>query len=433
MLHAMKKSMRSVLLALTFVCLAIGPKAQAVSPPPDGGYPNFNTAEGQKALFSLTTGAGNTVDGAFSLVALTQGSFNTAIGAGALLFNTADQNTAVGAAALLNNTTGGTIAGTFGDLDVGPNVAVGALALGQNTTAGANTAVGYQALGNMTIGGANLGGFSTAVGFKALASADTSTGQGIPNDAFGYEALAKTTTGSGNVGIGFRALFNNATGFANVAMGDSALSNNTSNFNTALGSGAGANATTGNGNVYIGALVSGAAGESNHTYIGNINITTVSGGGTDTVTVDLSTGLLGHLSSSRRYKEDIQPMDNASQALFALQPVTYRYKKEIDPSQAPAFGLIAEEVAKVNPDLVAHNAQGQPESVHYEMVNAMLLNEFLKEHKAFVEQQQKVQKLEATVTNLLATVKEQAEQIQKVSAQVKVSKPGAQRLASREQ
>jgi hypothetical protein len=415
------------------VCLAIGPKAQAVSPPPDGGYPNFNTAEGQKTLFSLTTGAGNTADGAFSLVALTEGSFNTATGAGALLFNTADQNTAVGAAALLNNTTGGTIAGTFGDLDVGPNVAVGALALGQNTTAGANTAVGYQALGNMTIGGANLGGFSTAVGFKALASTDTSTSQGILNDAFGYEALAKTTTGSGNVGIGFRALFNNTTGLANVAMGDSALSNNTSNFNTALGSGAGANATTGNGNVYIGALVSGAAGESNHTYIGNINITTVSGGGTDTVTVDLSTGLLGHLSSSRRYKEDIQPMDNASQALFALQPVTYRYKKEIDPSQAPAFGLIAEEVAKVNPDLVAHNAQGQPESVHYEMVNAMLLNEFLKEHKAFVEQQQKVQKLEATVTNLLATVKEQAEQIQKVSAQVKVSTPGAQRLASREQ
>ena len=101
----------------------------------------------------------------------------------------------------------------------------------------------------------------------------------------------------------------------------------------------------------------------------------------DTVTIDLSTGLLGHLTSSRRYKEDIKPMDKASEALYRLKPVTYRYKKEIDRTQSLAFGLIAEEVAEVNPDLVAHNAQGQPESVHYEMVNAMLLNEFLKEHK----------------------------------------------------
>jgi hypothetical protein len=165
--------------------------------------------------------------------------------------------------------------------------------------------------------------------------------------------------------------------------------------------------------------MNGVAGEANHTYIRNIKDTTVSGTGADAVTVDLTTGLVGHLTSSRRYKEDIRPMDNASEAVFALKPVTYRYKKEIDPSQSPAFGLIAEDVAQVNPDLVARNSKGQPESVHYEMVNAMLLNEFLKAHK-------KVEELEGTVASLAATVKEQAAQIQKVSTQLQVSKPAPQ-------
>jgi hypothetical protein len=169
--------------------------------------------------------------------------------------------------------------------------------------------------------------------------------------------------------------------------------------------------------------MSGVAGESDHTYIRNIKDTTVSGAGTDTVTVDLSTGLLGHLTSSRRYKEDIRPMDKASEAVFALKPVTYHYKKEIDPSQSPAFGLIAEDVAQVNPDLVARNSKGQAESVHYEMVNAMLLNEFLKEHR-------KVENLEATVAqqhkDFEAAVAELKGQIQKVSTQLEMSKPAPQ-------
>src|SRR5206468_9317508 len=122
----------------------------------------------------------------------------------------------------------------------------------------------------------------------------------------------------------------------------------------------------GHGNVYIGQGVGADTGnENDHTYIRNIKDTSVSGGGTDFVTVDLTTGLLGHVSSSRRYKEDIKPMDKSSELLFALKPVTYRYKKEIDRTQAPAFGLIAEEVAEVNPNLIAHNAKGQPESIHY--------------------------------------------------------------------
>ena len=167
----------------------------------------------------------------------------------------------------------------------------------------------------------------------------------------------------------------------------------------------------------------GVAAENNHTYISNINATSVSGGGTDTVTINLTTGLLGHLSSSRRYKEDIKPMDSASQALYQLKPVAYRYKKEIDSTQSPAFGLVAEEVANVNSALVACNSEGQPESVHYEMVNAMLLNEFLKEHRKNEEQENTIGELKSGMTALVATVKEQAAQIQKMSAQLAAASP----------
>jgi septal ring factor EnvC (AmiA/AmiB activator) len=130
-------------------------------------------------------------------------------------------------------------------------------------------------------------------------------------------------------------------------------------------------------------------------------------------------------------------MDKASEALYRLKPVTYRYKKEIDKTQSLAFGLIAEEVAEANPDLVAHNSQGQPESVHYEMVNAMLLNEFLKEHKKVEEQQSKIDNQQASIAELKATVaqqangmevltaqlKQQVAQIQKVRARLEVNKP----------
>ena len=112
-------------------------------------------------------------------------------------------------------------------------------------------------------------------------------------------------------------------------------------------------------------------------------------------------------------------MDNTSEALYRLRPVTYRYKKDIDRTQSPAFGLVAEEVAQVNPALVAHDANGQPESIHYEMVNAMLLNEFLKEHST-------VQELKKEIATLTTTVKEQAAQIQKVSAQLEMDKSAPQ-------
>jgi hypothetical protein len=175
----------------------------------------------------------------------------------------------------------------------------------------------------------------------------------------------------------------------------------------------------GSGNVYIGADVAGTDGETDHSYIRNINTTSVSGGGTDAVTINLSTGLLGHLSSAGRHKERIQPMNDASETLYLLKPVTYRYKKEIDVTQSLDYGQVAEEVASVDPNLVAYDKDGQIETVRYTAVNAMLLNEFLKVHR--------------TVDELRATVAQQQKQLetviaglQKVSAQLELNKAAPQ-------
>jgi Chaperone of endosialidase len=199
-----------------------------------------------------------------------------------------------------------------------------------------------------------------------------------------------------------------------------------------LGVEAGRDQTTGSGNDYIGRSMVSVAGESNKTYIRNINATNVSGGAADSVTVDLNTGLLGHLTSSGRYKEDIQPMDKASEALYRLKPVTCRYKKEIDRTQSPAFGLIAEQVAEVNPDLVARNSQGQPESVHYEMVNRMLLNEFLKAHRKVQEEEATITELKKEMETVVARFKEQDAKIQKLSDLVELSKSAPQTASTEE-
>ena len=216
---------------------------------------------------------------------------------------------------------------------------------------------------------------NTAIGAGTLVNNTTDR-----NTAIGANALNADNSGTETVRW-VSGTHVGTTGGANTAVGRGALDQNvTGNFNTAIGKDAGGLAT-GSGNVYIGHLVAGVAGENNHTYIRNIKDTSVNGGGADIVTIDLTTGLLGHATSSRRYKEDIRPMDKTSEVIYQLQPVTFHYKKEIDRTQSPAFGLIAEEVAKADPNLIVRDSRGQPESVHYEMVNAMLLNEFLKAHK----------------------------------------------------
>jgi trimeric autotransporter adhesin len=312
-------------------------------------------------------------------------------------------NTAEGGASALNHLTTGS-----------SNTAIGVQTLFTNTTGGSNTAVGFSALFNNTIGFAN-----TAVGVSALENNKFVSGffASSLNTAVGFNAMESNNNGAGNTAVGFNALAANETGNGNIAVG--------------VGAGNDLSPERG-GNICIGAQ--GSPNLSNSTFIGNIATTgqSFNAGTNDYVTVRLSDGRLGHTTivSSRRYKEDIKPLDKTSEALFALKPVSFRLKKEFDETQALGFGLIAEEVEKVNPDLVYRNNKGQVESVKYEMVNAMLLSEFLKEHR-------KVQQLEATITKqekgmeaLAASLKEQAAQIQKVSAQIQMSKPSPQTAAN---
>ncbi len=380
----------TITLAAT-ACLVLAPAVLAVDPPPDGGYPNGNTAEGEDALFDLTFGTANTAIGFHAL-------FSDTTGGG---------NTANGESALYSNTTGG------------GNTANGLRALDSNTTGGSNTANGADALQNYTTGN--------------------------DNSATGVAALYRNTTGGHNTADGVGALNFNKTGFFNTAIGDGALFNNiTGNSNIALGLSAGVNLTTGNNNIDLGNA--GVAGESNkirigtagtqkHTFIAGISGATVAGG--VGVIID-SSGHLGTIVSSARFKKDVKPMNKASEAILSLQPVSFRYKHELDPDGIPQFGLVAEQVEKVNPDLVARDEQGKAYTVRYEAVNAMLLNEFLKEHR-------KVEDLQATVTRqesvnaqqqkeiqaLTASLRQQGLLIQKVSEELEASKSTSRVIAER--
>jgi hypothetical protein len=403
---------------LVLACFGLLPKAAAVLPPPDGGYPGGNTAEGQAALFSLTTGGFNTAIGWLSLRSNTEGNFNTAIGAGALFANTtAALNTATGAGALLSNASGIN------------NTANGAFAL-FNTTGDGNTGVGRDALYS------NTANFNTAVGSFALADNTT----GAANTANGEGALRRNISGNSNTATGSGALSSNTDGFNNTAIGEAALlSNTTGSFNIALGVSAGLNLTTGNGNIDIGNT--GVAEESDTIRIGanqtRTFITGISGVEvTGTGVVVASDGQLGVAPSSQRFKDEIKSMDQASEALYGLRPVIFRYKKKIDPQGSPQWGLVAEEVEKVNPDLVVRDKEGKPYSVRYDQVNAMLLNEFLKEHRKVEQQGHKLWEQEATIVELkkemaglATTVKEQAAQIQKVSTELAAASPSHGGLA----
>jgi endosialidase-like protein len=411
------------LVPLVLICFALFQSAEAVSPPPDGGYPGSNTAEGQDALFNLTTGTYNTALGFWALRSNRTGSFNTATGAGALLRNTGDGNTATGAGTLLSNTIGVSNTATgesalFSNAIGNNNTANGASALENNATGNNNTATGVDALwGN--IAGAN----NTAAGVQALFENVT----GFQNTANGVSALKHNTGGANNTAAGFQALLNTRGG-NNTGIGTDALFlNSTGSFNTALGGNAGSNLTTGNNNIDIGYNVSGPAGESgtirigdplvqSATYVAGISGATVPAG--VPVIADTS-GHLGTIISSQRFKDEIKPMDKVSEAILALKPVTFRYKKELDPEGIPQFGFVAEEVAKVSPDLVARDRNGDITTVRYEAVNAMLLNEFLKEH-------QKVQRLEAALTAMDARLKAQHAKIERVNSKVELTKSAQQ-------
>ena len=424
-----------LLIPLIFACFGLLPKAQAVNPPPDGGYgpPAYgvgNTAEGENPLSSLTSGAFNTATGFRSLGSVTTSSFNTAIGAGALFNNTGDQNTATGAGALLSNTRG-----RF-------NTANGESALFFNTTGNSNTAIGASALENNT-----TGFFNTATGESALRSnttgqANAATGQGAlfsnttgnSNTAIGDAALIMHTSGDGNTAVGEQALFFNVTSTQNTAIGSKALRGVAGSLNIGLGSSAGTRLNNGNNNIDIGNV--GVADESatirigadqTKTFIAGIRGVTTTVANAIPVLVD-SAGQLGTMSSSKRFKKAINPMDGASETVLALKPVSFHYKS--DNTNMPQFGLIAEEVAAVNPDLVVRDENGEIYSVRYDAVNAMLLNEFLKEHRKNEEQ-------EATIAQLKRDSAEQRKQIetltaglQKVSDQLELSQPAPRTVVS---
>src|SRR5947207_1098075 len=276
-----------LLIPLVLACFGLSPSSRAVTPAPDGGYPNNNTAEGFNALFSLTTGYNNTANGASALYCNTTGFCNTATGFSALYSNTTGYH----------------------------NTANGYYALYSNTTGGSNTAEGYQALQN--------------------------------------------NTGSDNIGLGVNAGLNLTTGSQNIDIGNSGVA---------------AEANT---------MRIGRAANQTRAFIAGIRGVTTANANAVPVVID-SAGQLGTMSSSKRFKKEIKPMDQTSEAILSLKPVTFHYKS--DSTGTAQFGLIAEEVAKVNPDLVVRDENGEIYSVRYEAVNAMLLNEFLKEHREVQEQ-----------------------------------------------
>ena len=402
-------------------CFALSPQAGATCQ--DACLTNSNTVQGNDALIFNTTGFQNTATGFNALYSNTTGYDNTAVGFWALHNNmTGYANTAIGNLA-------------FNDGNGNSNTAIGAAALfsinGDN-----NTATGFSALGNPS----GEGNYNTADGVLALSSdvtgdQNTATGfqalssnqGGSSNTASGSEALFYNISGNYNTASGYNALYGHySTGNDNTATGVSALLNNTTgNSNIALGNSAGQNLTTGSNNIDIGNL--GVAGDSKtirigtaatqrETFIAGISGATVASG---VGVIVGSNGQLGTVVSSERFKDAIKPMDKASEAILALQPVTFRYKHELDPDGIPQFGLVAEQVEKVNPDLVARDERGKPYTVRYEAVNAMLLNELLKEHKAFLEEHRSVEELKKQVAALTMG-------LQKVNAQLEVTKPAPQ-------
>jgi hypothetical protein len=372
--------------------LVVSSSALALDPPPGGGYPNDVTALGTDALFNVT---GDALPGD-----------DTAIGFEALYSSgvpTDGRNTAVGSQAMHQTTT------------AAGNVGVGCDALYQTTTGFWNVGVGDSAAGANTTGSGNV-----AVGEEALLVNQT----GFGNVAIGY-AAGFSITGGDNIAIGDRAMANlNGAGRENVAVGESALSYCGGSRNIAIGTVAGLQITTGSHNIDIGNQ--GQSDDARTIRIGNYETQRAAYmAGIAGVPVPLGLevivdrfGHLGTVAHAARFEEQVRPMGKGSEAILSLQPVTFRYGKELDSLGTAQFGLVAEEVAKVAPDLVARDAEGKPFSVRYDAVNAMLLNEFLKEHRKVEEQAGEIGALKSALAEVQQALAKQAAQIEKVSAAV---------------
>jgi hypothetical protein len=376
------RSTTFIIILSVFACFGLFSRAQAQEGDIGGG----NTVEGFDALANVTTGGFNTAIGWGSLFGNTDAFFNTGVGAGTLVFSDGAQNTAVGAGALLLNTTG-----SFCN-------AVGVNALNANDSGFFNNAHGRGALFSNFDGG--------------------------QNNAFGDLALTSNVSGSFNTGIGDDALFS-CTGSSNTAVGDEAGNSiTTGSTNVCIGAGAGVGIVDGVNIIAIGAPAVGPFANIGPTcFIGAIDGEPTSDAGSTVAVLIDSNNNLGTIVSSRRFKHDIKPMDKASEALLALKPVSFKYN--YDRKGSTQYGLIAEEVAQVNPHLAVYR-DGEPYTVKYDQINVMLLNEFLKEHKRVEEQQASISQLKGEMQTMVAQLKEQGAQIQKVSAQLEVNKPAPQ-------
>jgi trimeric autotransporter adhesin len=444
---------------------------------------DFNVAVGSGALQSNTTGFQNMAVGAQALANNLVGNFNMGIGFRALFMNTGSRNSAVGAAALRNNAgaSDNTAIGStamFGNTTGEQNTAIGSGALSANTTVGGNTAVGFRALnlsqtsfGNVALGESTLtsftgagttstNGFNTALGSLAL-NAETA---GQENTAVGRRALEFLQTGSNNTAVGWRAGDNyNSDESGNILIGSGVAGNSGEDNTIRIGTNLASNGIlisdgtiplsqaytiasglAGGGIQFLELLgfstISIEAGLSQTTgastcFVGGIFNQTPPAG-SHAVLVGPNNQLADATLSSRRFKKDIAPMDKASEGILALKPVTFHWKS--DKTNEPEFGLIAEEVAQVNLDWITRDPQGQITGVRYETIPVLLLNEFLKEHKKVEEQQASIADLKSTVALqrkemqvLTAQLKEQAAQIQKVSAQLEASKPAPKVVANK--
>jgi Chaperone of endosialidase len=433
-------------------CFVLSPQMQAASgegPSVPDTFSGSNTFDGFHALFSQTSNSFNSAFGWQSLLSQTTATAVTGCGAGTLVFNTADNNTAVGAAALLFNTT------------ATANVAVGGFSLLQNTTGAANTAVGMQALQNNQAGVTNTGlgrfaaqntaaNFNTAVGGFAL---QANVG-GARNTAVGAGAMESANGGDDNTAIGELAGNSLGSGSSNIVIGSgvagTADENNSIRVGTNLPSGGIAVVNTGPlanvvtmgpgtstegitiltllgfGSVAIGNGLQTTNGASS-CFVGGIYNQNPTGG-SHAVQVGPDNKLADATLSSRRFKRDIAPIDKLSEGILALKPVTFHWKA--DKTNEPEFGLVAEDVAEVNLDWITRNPQGEVTGVRYDTIPILLLNEFLKEHKKVEEQQASISQLKSEMQTMIAQLKEQAAQIQKVSAQLEVSKPAPQVVTS---
>jgi hypothetical protein len=381
-----------------------------------------NTAMGVSALGSNTAGEGNTASGAFALYANAGGNGNTAVGGLALATNTDGSfNTASGFHALFSNTSGSSNTATgnqalFSNTIGTDNTATGAGALVSNTGGFENTGLGFNTLNsnsngiyNTASGSAALqsndtGNFNTATGAYSLYSSTT----GDDNTATGFEALTTNVGGMYNTAVGYQALHQNTTGQLNAAFGSQALYDNTTgNNNIALGTGAGNSHTSGDNNIYIGNIGDTTPTESNAVRIGTflthqrVYIAGVLGvTGSGTAMQIFPDGQIGTISSSARYKDEIRDMADASSAMMKLRPVTYRFKGQKDDSRQ--FGLVAEEVEDVLPELVVRNAAGEVDAVSYHEMPAMLLNELQKQQKTIESQGTLIEELQARLAALEA-------------------------------